>query len=89
MQQAALFDQSIFEQHTVVGNNISAVFHEKANGAYDVVLSVSSHKFLLHLKPWYNEIEEFEVQAMRWYIDYNVSLLYTLRRIMRNICYGK
>ena len=89
MQQLALFDASICTQHTVSGNNISAVFHEKDEGAYDVVLSVSSHKFLLHIKPGRNDLEEFEIKAMRWYIDYNVSLMYTLKKIMKQVCYGK
>ena len=89
MQQASLFDASLCTQHTVSGNNISAVFHEKDEGAYDVVLSVSSHKFLLHIKPWYNDIEEFEVTAMRGYMDYNVALLHTLKKIMTHVCYGE
>lgn len=88
MQQPALFDSSICTQHTVSGNNIKAIFQEMENGAYDVVLSVSSHKFLLHIKPGRNEIEEFEIKAMRWYIDYNVSLMHTLKKIMKQICYG-
>lgn len=51
MQQPALFDVSLCTQHCVSGNNINAVFHEKDDGAYEVVLSVSSHKFLLNIKP--------------------------------------
>lgn len=88
MQQPLLFTQELCTQHTVSGNNIQAVFYDREDWTYDVVLSVSSHKFLIRIKPWYNEIEEFELQAMRWYLDYNVSLLYTVKRIMRNICYG-
>ncbi len=88
MQQPALFDMSLCTQHTVSGNNIAAVFHEKEEGAYDVVLSVSSHKFLIHLKPWRNELGEFEVTAMRGYIDYNISVMHTLKKIMKDICYG-
>jgi hypothetical protein len=65
MQQPALFDSSICTQHTVTGNNITAVFQEMNDGVYDVILSVSSHKFLLHIKPGRNEIEEFEIKAMR------------------------
>ncbi len=89
MQQPALFDATLCTQHSVSGNNINAVFHEKDDGAYDVVLSVSSHKFLLHVKPWYNDLEEFEVTAMRGYMDYNVSLLHTVKKIMNHICYWK
>lgn len=88
MQQPALFDASICTTHTVSGNNITAIFHDTDNGSYDVVLSVSSHKFLLHIKPGRNEIEEFEVKAMRWYIDYNISVMHTLKKIMKHICYG-
>jgi hypothetical protein len=65
MQQPTLFDADLCTTHTVSGNNISAVFQEKDGGAYDVVLSVSSHKFLVHIKPGRSEIEEFEVQAVR------------------------
>jgi DNA/RNA endonuclease YhcR with UshA esterase domain len=89
MQQASLFDASLCTQHTVSGNNITAIFQEKDEWTYDVVLSVSSHKFLLHIKPGWNEIEEFEVTAMRWYMDYNISLLHTLKKIMKHVCYGK
>lgn len=89
MQQPSLFDASLCTTHTVSGNNVAAIFHEKEDWAYEVVLSVSSHKFLLHIKPWYNDLEEFEIQAMRWYIDYNVSLMHTLKKIMKHICYWK
>lgn len=89
MQQPPLFDSSICTTHKVSGNNISAVFHEKEEGAYDVVLSVSSHKFLLHIKPGSTDLEEFEITTMRGYIDYNVSIMHTLKRIMKDICYGK
>lgn len=88
MQQPQLFDSSICTTHRVSGNNISAVFEEKEAWAYDVVLSVSSHKFLLHIKPGANDLEEFEITAMRWYIDYNVSIMHTVKRIMKDICYG-
>ncbi|MEI7477331.1 MAG: hypothetical protein WCJ81_02095 [bacterium] len=89
MQQPALFDQSFCAQHTILGNNIQAVFHEKEEGTYDVVLSISSQKFLLHIKPGNHEIEEFEVQAVRGFIDYNVAMMYTLKKIMKYICYGE
>ena len=88
MQQPTLFDADLCTTHTVSGNNISAVFQEKDGGSYDVVLSVSSHKFLVHIKPGWNEIEEFEVQAVRGYVDYNVSLMHTIKKIMKQICYG-
>lgn len=88
MQQPLLFSQSTCDQHTVLGNNIKAVFYDKDDWAYEVVLSVSSHKFLVHIKPWWNDLEEFELQAMRGYLDYNVSLVHTVKRIMKNICYG-
>jgi hypothetical protein len=28
------------------------------------------------------------VQAVRWYVDYNVSLMHTIKKIMKQICYG-
>jgi hypothetical protein len=65
MQQPMLFNETLCAQHTVQGNNITAIFCEKDDGAYDVTLSVSSHKFLLHVKPGYHDIEEFEIISMR------------------------
>lgn len=88
MQQPLLFDASICTHHTVQGNNMTAVFEEKWEGAYEVVLTVSSHKFLVHVKPGTYDLDEFEIVTMRGFIDYNISLMHTVKKIVSHMCYG-
>ena len=89
MQQPLLFSNETLEKHTVQGNNMKAVFHEKDEGKYDVVLEISSHKFLISMKPGWNSLEEFEVVAVKGFVEYSYDVMQALRNIVHNVCYGR
>lgn len=89
MYQAALFTEDSLTNHTVQGNNMKAIFHEKEEGKYDVVLEINSHKFLISMKPGRNELEEFEVVAVKGFVEYSYDVMTALKDIVSNVCYGQ
>ena len=88
MYQAALLTQETLDKHTIQGNNMKAIFHEKEEGKYDVVLEINSHKFLISMKPGWNELEEFEVVAVKGYVEFTYGVMEALKDMVRNVCYG-
>lgn len=88
MYQAALFTQDTLDKHTLQGNNMKATFEEKEEGKYDVVLEINSHKFLISMKPGWNDLEEFEVVAVKGYVEFSYTVMQALKRIVCNACYG-
>ncbi len=89
MYQAALFAEDSLANHTVLGNNMKATFQEKEEGKYDVVLEINSHKFLISMKPGWNELEEFEIIAVKGFVEYSYDVMHALRDIVKNVCYGE
>ena len=89
MYQAALFTQATLDKHTILGNNMKAIFEEKAEGKYDVVLEINSHKFLISMKPGWTNIEEFEVVAIKGFVEYSCNVIQALKDIVSDVCYGK
>ncbi|MBP6910912.1 hypothetical protein KBC03_04970 [Patescibacteria group bacterium] len=89
MQQAALFTQDTLDKHTVQGNNMKAIFQEKEEGKYDVVLEINSHKFLISMKPGRTDLEEFEVIAIKGFVEYSRDVIQALKDIVSDVCYGK
>lgn len=89
MQQPLLFSHETLEKHTVQGNNMKATFQEKEEGKYDVVLEINSHKFLISMKPGWNDIEEFEVVAIKGFVEYSYEVMTALKNIVHNVCYGR
>jgi|GEM_PF-245793 len=88
MYQAALFTQDTLDKHTIQGNNMKAIFEEKEEGKYDVVLEINSHKFLISMKPGWNALEEFEVIAVKGFVEYSYDVMQALKNIVSNACYG-
>lgn len=88
MYQAALFTHDTLAKHTIQGNNMKAIFQEKEEGKYDVVLEINSHKFLISMKPGWNTLEEFEVVAVKGFVEYSYDVMTALKDIVSNVCYG-
>ena len=89
MYQAALFTQDTLDKHTIQGNNMKAIFEEKDEGKYDVVLEINSHKFLISMKPGWNSLEEFEVVAVKGFVEYSYDVMQALKNIVSDVCYGQ
>lgn len=88
MYQAALFTEDALTNHTVQGNNMKAIFHEKPEGKYDVVLEINSHKFLISMKPGWNSLEEFEIVAVKGFVEYSYDVMHALKDMVSSVCYG-
>ncbi len=65
--------------------NISAIFSKIWDWEFEVLLNVNSNKFLIHLKVAMNKIEQFEILAVKWFVDLSVNLLKVLKRIVYSL----
>ena len=83
MQQIKLF--SIGEEvvcKTFAYDNIKAIFNKISDYDYEVLLEVNSNKFLIHIKTAMNKIEEFEILAIKGFVEISLSLLKILKKIV-------
>ena len=61
---------------------VNASFTKVNDTMHDVVLSVNSHKFLIRIKTGLQKLEQFEVIAVRWFVEMGMKILNTLKRIV-------
>jgi hypothetical protein len=62
--------------------NIMAIFKKVADDTYEILLEVNSNKFLILTKIGMNKIEQFEVLAVKGFVDLSLKLLRALKRIV-------
>jgi hypothetical protein len=83
MQQIRLLpveDKMVYK--SFVYENIKAIFNKIKENDYEVLLEVNSNKFLIHIKTAMNKIEEFEILAIKGFIEISLSLLKILKTIV-------
>jgi hypothetical protein len=83
MQQVRLFSEECkLVKKSFVYKNIKAAFNKIKDNDYEVFLEVNSNKFLIHIKTAMNKIEEFEILAVKGFVEVSLSLLKILKSIV-------
>jgi hypothetical protein len=73
---------------TVDGCRVRALFTQVDDWNYEVVLDVSSQKFLLRFSDTWWSIDRFEVLSVRWFIyDLTLNLITSLKTIVEKVLY--
>lgn len=85
MQQLRLVWQSSYEHKTVNFEHIKASFVEVAENLHEVVLELNSHKFLINFKAWLKKLEQFEIVAVKWFVDLGMKIVHFLRRLVTSL----
>ncbi len=67
---------------TVNFESINAVFTRIWDNIYEVLLEINSNKFLIHFHTTMNNIEKFEIVAVKWFVDLSVGILRTIKKIV-------
>lgn len=82
MQQLRLFSDSVFGTKKVNIDNIKATFCNIADNIYEVVLEINSNKFLILFDIAMNRIEQFEIVAVKWFVEMSLNILRILKKIV-------
>ena len=90
MFQWTLIDSSVCAKRDVVWNSVKASFTEIQQSNYEVLLEVSSNKFLLNMitdAAWI--IQWFEIIAVKWFMELSKKVIEFVKKViahMREMC---
>ena len=84
--QWALIDQELCARREVVRNSVKASFTRVQDSNYEVLLEVSSNKFLLNMVTdvtW--AIQWFEVIAVKWFMELSRKVIDVLKKLVAHL----
>lgn len=82
--QKSLIDQCN-QQRTVYVNAVKANFSAWENDFYDIVLEVNSNKFFLSVQQSFNQIQEFTIVCVKWFVELSNTLILLLRQLVSQL----
>lgn len=86
IQQSLLYPLDI-SVRTITMDNIKAVFTNIRENVYEVVLEISSHKFVISLENIFEKIEKFEILAVKWFMEITRKSVQTLKKLVEYLLY--
>lgn len=87
MNQLLLITPDNLYRRTINEDNIKAIFEKNEDDSYDVTLEINSNKFLINIKRSWNIIEQLEILAIRWFIDFSNRLILTIKKLIEYLRY--
>lgn len=87
MLQWALLNSTDLSKQTVVFDNMKAVFTEIAKNVYEVILEVSSHKFLIRLEGEMWKVDGFEIVSTKGFMEVTNKSVSTLKNVVEHLWY--
>lgn len=83
--QKTLINQDSIEERNVYLKNIKAIFSPGNDWFYDVILEINSNKFFLSVQQFANQIQEFQIIAVKWFIELNNKLIFLLKQLVSHL----
>ena len=86
MFQWALIDADICARKDVVRNSVKASFTETQQNNYEVLLEVSSNKFLVNMVTdvtW--AIQWFEIIAVKWFMELTKRIIEVVKNVISHL----
>ena len=86
MFQWALIDANICARRDVVWNSVKASFTEIQDSTYEVLLEVSSNKFLVNMVTdvaWV--IQWFEIIAVKWFMELSKKVIEVVKNVVSHL----
>lgn len=80
--QGLLFNNQCYTEKKVDRDMVKANFVKTGDTQYQITLEVSTNKFLLNVWTLENEIESFEVVAIKGFIELTTKVLSLLKRLV-------
>lgn len=86
MFQWALLDADICAKRDVVWNSVRASFTQVHDSSYEVLLEVSSNKFLVNMvtdAAWV--IQWFEIVAVKWFMELSKKVIQVVKSVVAHL----
>ena len=86
MFQWALLDADICAKRDVVWNSVRASFTRVHDSSYEVLLEVSSNKFLVNMvtdAAWV--IQWFEIVAVKWFMELSKKVIQVVKSVVAHL----
>ena len=87
MNQLLLITPDNLYRRTVNEDNIKAIFEKNEDDSYDVTLEINSNKFLINMTRSLNIIEQLEILAIKWFIEFSNKLILTIKKLIEYLRY--
>ena len=86
MFQWALIDADTCARRDVVWNSVKASFTEIHDSTYEVLLEVSSNKFLVNMvTDAAGVIQWFEIVAVKWFMELTKKVIEVVRKVVSHL----
>ena len=84
--QWALIDAATCAKRNVAWNSIKATFTEVQQSSYEVLLEVSSNKFLVNMvTDATGAIQWFEIVAVKWFMELSRKVIDVVRKLVAHL----
>lgn len=80
--QRSLIDSNICSKREVSWNSVRAIFTEIETNNYEVLLDVSSNKFLVNMITDWNWVQYFEILAVKWFLEISKKVMDLVKRLV-------
>lgn len=87
MNQLNLLTANDISQRTSILGNIKATFTQEGDNQFGVLLEVNSNKFLITMQNIADQIEEFQIIAMKWFIELTNKIILTIKKLVEHLRY--
>ena len=86
MFQWALIDTNTCATRDVVWNSVKASFTEIQDSTYEVLLEVSSNKFLVNMvTDAAGVIQWFEIVAVKWFMELTKKVIEVVKKVVSHL----
>jgi len=87
MNQLVLLTADDLSHRTSRLGNIKATFIQEAQDQFDVILEINSNKFLIKMQNIADQIQQFEIIAIKWFIELSNSIILMIKRVVEHLRY--
>lgn len=83
--EVPLLTASEMNQKTVYLEGIRAVVTQNSASDFEVLLEINSNKILIALQGAYDAIEQFEILAIKGFVELSVSFIKTIKKLVGHL----
>lgn len=80
-----LLTASELNQKTICVEGIKAVVTQNSASDFEVLLEINSNKILIALQGAYDAIEQFEILAVKGFVELSVSFINTIKKLVGHL----
>lgn len=83
--EVPLLSSSELQQQTVCVEGIKAVVTQHSGSAFEVLLEINSNKMLIAIQGALDAIEEFEILAVKGFVELSKSFITTIKKLVGHL----